>query len=337
MKFIRFGDLKAFRQKRYKKCPDVEEYPHAPPRAKGFFAFPYGFVDMGYVTAMAHPACNPNSPYSYLRYKSGRKLTMADQLKEGVCLKDAELLRQLGLPTNQPILHEDRPSWVCVMKNAADPPRLTGDGRLNQEFEYLLDVKGERVKANGYYGFFDREWRLDDFTGDNFAVCALSDIDERATIDLGITKRDEWWRTTPVRKPYSHDELLQMVLDYLGEKGIGVERLFAWPAYKEDEDVWLTVFKKPHIFSYTGCLWHHLRKFVPSGSVLASYGLTWVYTTVRDFGRALRHLFPSRFCKLRTLQAKADRCGGPYCGSDSVDVNEMFEVFFDAEDIKKIT
>ena len=38
MKFIRYGDLKAFRQKQHEKCPKVSEYPHAPPRRKGFFA-----------------------------------------------------------------------------------------------------------------------------------------------------------------------------------------------------------------------------------------------------------------------------------------------------------
>ena len=37
MKFIRFGDIKAFEQKYYKRCPCIDEFAHAPPRRKGFF------------------------------------------------------------------------------------------------------------------------------------------------------------------------------------------------------------------------------------------------------------------------------------------------------------
>ena len=54
MKFIRYGDLKAFRQKHHESCPKVSEYSHAPPRRKGFFAFPFAFFDRFYI--MCHPA-----------------------------------------------------------------------------------------------------------------------------------------------------------------------------------------------------------------------------------------------------------------------------------------
>ena len=343
MKFIRFGDLKAFRQKRYKKCPDVEEYPHAPPRPRGFFAFPYGFYDPYFM--MRHPACNPNSEMSYLHDKNGRRLTYADMyvdseteveydysterwVPKSTRLSDADLLRQLGLPTNQPIFFEDRPSWVCVMKDPANPPRLTEDGSLNQEFEYLLDEKGERIHAES---FFWGRWCPDDFSDGHLKRCELSDINSRGVYRrLGLGKIWYDWLSVDL-------DAERLVLDYLGRKGIGVERLFAWPVYKDDEQWWLTVFKKPHIFSHTGYLWHHLRRFVPSGSVLAAYGTTWVYTTVRDFGRALRHVAPHAYEKRRTLQAKASRFGGPRFCSSSLDLDEMFEVFFDAEDIKKIT
>ena len=73
MKFIRYGDLKAFDQKQYEKCPGVSEYPHTPPRRKGFFAFPFAFFDRFYI--LYHPACEAHSQMVYLRDQNGRKLT----------------------------------------------------------------------------------------------------------------------------------------------------------------------------------------------------------------------------------------------------------------------
>ena len=76
MKFIRFGDIKAFEQKCYKRCPRVDEFVHAPPRRRGFFAFPYAFFDSRYI--VDHPVSEPHSPLKYLRDKNGRILTHRD-------------------------------------------------------------------------------------------------------------------------------------------------------------------------------------------------------------------------------------------------------------------
>ena len=92
MKFIRFGDIKAFEQKYYKRYPRINEFAHAPPRRKGFFAFPYAFFDPCYI--VNHPACEPHSPLQYLRDEKGRKLTRRD-VEETI---DMELLKELGLP-----------------------------------------------------------------------------------------------------------------------------------------------------------------------------------------------------------------------------------------------
>ena len=118
MKFIRFGDLKAFEQKMYKKSPAVDEYAHCPPQRRGFFAFPYGFFDDEYI--FTHPACDPNSPMKYLRDKNGKKLALSDswrhyetshELRERIkhfrpwkdeVMLDNAFLKKLGLP-KQPI------------------------------------------------------------------------------------------------------------------------------------------------------------------------------------------------------------------------------------------
>ncbi len=344
MKFIRYGDLKAFKQKHHEKCPKVSEYPHAPPRRKGFFAFPFAFFDRFYI--MCHPACEAHSQMVYLRDRNGRKLTDADR---NVCseteteycpetglwrpkiirtMTDNELLKSLEIP-KQPVVREDRPSWVCVMRNPKHPPCRTEDGRLNQEFEYLTDHNGERVTARD---FFRRKWYPADFDcPDEFEVCKPGDIQNDAVYIFGLGDKYDWF--------LDRDGGVRIALDYLRTRGIGAESLFAWPVYPPGEDVWLTLFKKPHLFDYDGCLWHHLRRHVPPRAVLAAYGTTWVYTSMRDFEKALRRAEPQAYGKQRTLRgrAKASRYGGPYCYNATLAIEGMYEVFFDEEDIKKIT
>ena len=344
MKFIRYGDLKAFKQKHHEKCPKVSEYPHAPPRRKGFFAFPFAFFDRFYI--MCHPACEAHSQMVYLRDRNGRKLTDADR---NVCseteteycpetglwrpkiirtMTDNELLKSLEIP-KQPVVREDRPSWVCVMRNPKHPPCRTEDGRLNQEFEYLTDHNGERVTARD---FFRRKWYPADFDcPDEFEVCKPGDIQNDAVYIFGLGDKYDWF--------LDRDGGVRIALDYLRTRGIGAESLFAWPVYPPGEDVWLTLFKKPHLFDYDGCVWHHLRRHVPPRAVLAAYGTTWVYTSMRDFEKALRRAEPQAYGKQRTLRgrAKASRYGGPYCYNATLAIEGMYEVFFDEEDITKIT
>ena len=132
---------------------------------------------------------------------------------------------------------------------------------------------------------------------------------------------------------------MRLTLDYLRKRGIGVESLFAWPVYPPGEGAWLTLFKKPHLFDYDGCVWHHLRRYVPPRAVLAAYGTTWVYTSMRDFEHALRRAEPKAYGKQRASRtnARASRFGGPYCFNATIALEGMYEVFFDEEDIKKIT
>ena len=343
MKFIRFGDLKAFEQKRYKRCPDVDEFKHCPPRRRGFFAFPYGFLDQSYL--VHHPASEPHSPMVYLRGKDGKKITKADFREEWVLdgyyddriddlvdvihLDDRVVLKKLGLP-KLPVFWEPRDSWVCIMKNSSSFPRWDDDTkRLYAEFDYLTDETGERVPAGK---FFYRRWGLGDFEYENyFPVCRPCDISDGAWDVLGLECKDIY-----VNHP---EKGVRSVLEYLGRRGIHYRRLFAWPVYQTGEEAWLTTFKKPHMFDYDGCLWHHLRAHVPPRAVLSSYGTIWVYTTVRDFGLALKKASPfayNRHLKVRNATS-ASLFGGPHWFNGEYSIDWMCEVFFDEEDIKKIS
>ena len=324
MKFIRFGDIKAFEQKYYKRCPGIDEYAHAPPRRKGFFAFPYAFFDPCYI--VRHPACEPHSPLRYLRDKNGRKLTFRD-LRDTT---DVDLLKKLGLP-KQPVVLEKRPSWVCIMRDPRHPPRHSLKGRLYQKFDYLTDVHGDRVAAEN---FFERDWGLGDFEDERlFRHCVPSDLRFDILYWLGVYER---YKDLLGRRAKENEK---EIIEYLSGRGIRIESLFAWPCYEEYEDAFLAVYKKPRLFDYNGCVWHHLRKFVPQGSILAAYGTTWVYTTMRDFEGALRHANPKVYARHKDSQAnaKASRFGGPNCCNGEIDVDGMYEVFFDEEDIKKLS
>ena len=60
---------------------------------------------------------------------------------------------------------------------------------------------------------------------------------------------------------------------------------------------------------------------------------------MRDFEKALRRAEPQAYGKQRALRGSAttSRYGGPYCYNATLAIEGMYEVFFDEEDIKKIT
>ncbi len=347
MKFVRFGDLKAFKQMLYKACPDEDEYPHCPPRKKGFFAFPYAFADFFYLRGSAGDA---NSPLSYLRDQSGRKLTEADTLvlsetelqynSEFRCwlpkivrtLTDREVLKKLGLP-KQPVMRERRPSWVCIMDDLAHRPYLNAEGRLNGRFSYLTDSSGDRIAASD---FFARRWLIEEFYDDSdYNVCKTSDISSSAWSLFKTLEAEQYADSGSL----DDEKAVSIVLKHLKRQGIGVERLFQWPLYKPWEDIWLTILKRPHIFSYNGCVWHHLFRYLRPGAMLASYGTTWVYSSMRDFEHALRRAEPEAYRKQMRLQGKArpSPYGGPSCYNATFDLHHMYEVFLDEKAINSIT
>lgn len=68
MKFVHFGELKAIE-------PPSDWY-LVPPRKKGMFAVPYGFVDADWINA--RPVSEPGSNTEYLLVPDGRKLTQSE-------------------------------------------------------------------------------------------------------------------------------------------------------------------------------------------------------------------------------------------------------------------
>ena len=73
MKFVRFGTLKSVKQKGVKNWRSADY--HKPPRKKGFYAMPYGYVDMYYIP---DGWTDDNMRIQFLRAEDGRKLTCYD-------------------------------------------------------------------------------------------------------------------------------------------------------------------------------------------------------------------------------------------------------------------
>lgn len=353
MKFIRYGNLKAYRQQQYVASPEAGQWPCLPPRPKGFFAFPYGYKDGFYLKK--HPASDPNSNMQYLRDKTGRKLTEADKMVYSETeteyspyldqdipaivetMSDSKFLKKFGLP-KMPILTERRPQWICYMKDPRHPPKLAADGNLDQEVNYLKDKDGELVPANE---LMDRTWTLDDFCEDWFEHCKEEDFKDDYLDRFGIEYDPYSTPDTPVMRDGKMEYErtgVRMLFDKLErELGIGMKHIYVWPVYKRCENVYLVTFKKPHVFEYNGCVWHHLREYVPAGSILAAYGTTWVYTSTRDLERALKHAEPAIWHVNRLAGRTTSRFGGPWTMNTGLDPNGMYECFFDEEDARKTT
>ena len=206
------------------------------------------------------------------------------------------------------------------MKDSNNSPHRIGKGRLNQDYTYLLDADGERIPSRH---FFTHSWYPADFEDyDTFHLCQVDDVRNDIYAFFNCPCCD------------CEDVLLR-----LAKQDVHVENLFPWPVYEKGMSERLTIFKEAHLFDYTGCVWHHLREFVPPRAVLAAYGTTWVYTSVRDLEAALSRAAPGAYRKSKNIrnQHKASLFGGPNYGSSKLDPNGMYEVFFDDEDIKKIT
>ena len=297
MKFIRYGILKAFDH------PDWDDDPnddHAPPRRYGFYAFPYAFHDAFYM--VRKPASDPDSIMQYVRDERGRKITgraIKNYLKEYDLDDDEDAeygnyrrktdgetflgkhpdkwLRQHGYPTIRGC-DENRPSWVMVMKDADNPPYLLPNGKLSEEGTFLLDSNGARIEARE---FFERVWRPIDFAPryrDWWIPTRPEHLSERGITEL-YHRDDPRWRAYLCS--WGDEEKVKrnhaFVIARLARMGIALERLYAWPVYEEGDDVYLTTYKKPHVFDYRGNLWHHLDKYLRPGEALCR-ARNWVDT-----------------------------------------------------------
>jgi len=79
MKFIRYGGLSALKQTHIKTKD--EEYYHLPPKKKGFFAFPAGYVDTFLLTATWEPT-NISNKSSWVYKEDGSKLSYEEYSKD---------------------------------------------------------------------------------------------------------------------------------------------------------------------------------------------------------------------------------------------------------------
>ena len=94
MKFVRFGTLKSVKQKGVKNWRSADY--HKPPRKKGFYAMPYGYVDMYYIP---DGWTDDNMRIQFLRAADGRKLTCYDMEHNPDEYKAA--LRRAGISPKQ--------------------------------------------------------------------------------------------------------------------------------------------------------------------------------------------------------------------------------------------
>ena len=280
MKFVRFGSLKPVKQKGVKNW-NSGDY-HMPPRKRGFYAMPYGYVEMFYVP---DGWTDDNMRIQFLRAEDGRKLTTYDRDHNPDEYKAA--LRRAGISQNQVRSHTPD-AFVAYMQDPAHPPRLDAHGNPDQTPQYLLDFAGDRINVWGI--FTDVDWWT---TRDSFLSkrCSFEDI---RCENLASLLCDE--SHTFARK-YRSGEWSKILRRLLARRGLDIWQLYAWPVYEHGQAADLYFLKKPHTFEFSGCLWHHFGEAMGPGEILQVHE-SWVYTTVKSLERVLKKLKRSRDLQL---------------------------------------
>lgn len=274
MKFVRFGALKPVKQSGVKNwC--AAEY-HKPPRRKGFYAMPYGCVDMDCIPT---GWTDNDMRIQFLRAEDGRKLTAYDMEHDVSEFKAA--LRRAGV-TKQQIRSRQQPSFVAYMEDPGNPPRLTGRGSLDQHPQYLLDSSGDKIDADcifsdGGIGGSSRWTFKDEFLS---VRCTVEDIKCESLVRR-LTEDD-----IPYIAGYSEAEWRKRLRWELARRKLDIRQLYAWPVYERGQSNELYFLKKPHVFEFSGCLWHHFANEVRAGEILQVHE-AWVYTTVKALERVL--------------------------------------------------
>ena len=364
MKFIRFGTLAPTWQRQYVAEPTEDTSPHIPPRRNGFYAFPLGYFDPFYLyTPIERPASSPWAITEYLKDENGEKITKkrfedsktlvrpyseAEYLITQKEYFNLALMRESGLSESQKVRKgylyrkmkdyskytkevfddsiakilkkkrvnlktidfEPRPSFMMVMKDPDNPPKYIDDDPkkgLDQPLEFLLDDEGNKIWATNFlYKQFDM---------DNYYDGEFTHIEED-----GIKMHEMYVgdKEIPIKK-------------WLTTKGLSFDRLCVWPVYPEGENEYVTIYKKSHMFEYDGCLWHHLGSYLKRNEILDQYGLTWFYTDIKTFERALKKSNPKRFSQVKDYQSKEKNysMGGLLTYNATFSLEEMYEVFID--------
>ncbi|MBQ6008274.1 MAG: hypothetical protein IJL17_07035 [Kiritimatiellae bacterium] len=275
MKFVRFGVLKPVKQSGVKdwRSPDY----HKPPRRKGFYAMPYGYVDMSYIPT---GWTDNDMRIQFLRAEDGRKLTAYDRDHNVSEFKAA--LRRAGV-TKRQIESRLQPSFVAYMEDPANPPSLTGRGSLDQHPHYLLDSSGDKIDADSIFsggGSGDSSrWTV---KGEFLSVrCSFEDINCESLVRR-LTEDD-----IPYDQACSETEWRKRLRRELSRRKLDISQLYAWPVYEHGQSNELYFLKKPHVFEFSGCLWHHFADEAGAGEILQVHE-AWVYTTVKALERVLK-------------------------------------------------
>lgn len=294
---------------------------------------------------------NPQLPYSAIYRKrmwSMLKPSWAAYLQKAYHIKEME-----------DILSEPRKSWLMVMDNPDKPPRLLHNPYdpdlseeqletipLDQKLHFLKGEDGKRIPVDNlirppwepkrYWDDF-QPLAWDDFKAEDFLreqSKHTSDSSLKGLPDM-IDKLEE-------QDKYRESEALvhKGLRDWLARKGLRLEQLCPWPVYPDVRREWAVVYKTPHIFEYSGCIWHHLQTLVRHGEILRIVG-DWCYTTISAYEDALRRAEPMLYARHLKASQKNNWHGGLenqlYWNAHvpSHYITGGFEVFIDSKLVEK--
>ena len=166
-----------------------------------------------------------------------------------------------------------------------------------------------------------------------------------------LKKTTDKTMNSPLQRIYSRlaedDNLSRMesesrraIRQWLAGKGLRLEQLCPWPVYEEGRGSWAVYYKRPHLFEYSGCLWHRLGMHVKSGEIIRRldgdgtdkmYNTGWVYTTIGAYEAALRKASPFGFPRAQAHLKKHGLGGSMASISDRHNVFHEFEVFIEGK------
>lgn len=323
MRFVRFGPLKPVKQKGYSIDADDDACTHVPPCRKGFYAFPYGCVEMFIVPKRRRD-------YRYVLDESGERISYARFLSEwgGNWHRLRKYVHQVAGFRAEYEFMLPKPQFVYVMRDVHHPPRLIKGGKLDQHIRPLLDSDGDKIKAE--YFFERRFWNKDDYIFP-YESASLDDVDiealvyyvpsamtkeelksnlcelERAyrkRVDSSFSgKANGRYDLSTIKKSDFYEQFtLKLLNRWLKDRGVDdLRQLCVWPVFEgglEHQQVLMYEARNQHLFEYKGCLWHHLGDQCRPGEVLKRHGNSWVYTDMKAFEHAIKKRY-GRYAWLR--------------------------------------
>jgi len=220
------------------------------------------------------------------------------------------LAKTYHLKSGGEVSQEPRKSWIMVMDDPSNPPRLIHDPNdqkltpeqveaipLNQKLHFLKGEDGQRIPAND---FIAHAWGFERFWNDIHPL-SWDEIDESDFIRTQSSKVVDSPFRRAQNKIYDLDDdnaddkikaLARMTLQkWLTDKGIRLEQLCPWPVYTKNRRYWAVIWAKPHIFEYSGCLWHELGDYIKPKKIIQRLD-GWCYSTIGAYQDALRKVDP---------------------------------------------